>query len=130
VYDVENPDKRKAIPHKVNVNKEARSYEPQDENQEPENTEVSGNEDYDESYSLEDGVQKEDYPGVERTYQNRYSADDAENLSDTQQYAGGESYSVEEQQEDYPETGEVEKEDYLETGEFEQEDVAWTHPLV
>jgi hypothetical protein len=122
VYDVETPDKRRSIPHKVNVNKETRSYEPQDENQEPGVTEAYGNEGYDEPHSLEDDPQEEEYPGVEQGYQNGYSADDAETVSESQQYADGESYSVEEQQEDYPGTGEVEKEDYPETEEVEQEE--------
>jgi hypothetical protein len=122
VYDVENPDKRRSIPHKVNVNKETRSYEPQDESQEPEKTEAYGNEEYDEPHSLEDDPQEEEYPGVEQGYQNGYSADDAETVSESQQHADGESHSVEEQQEDYPETGEVEREDYPETEEVEQEE--------
>jgi hypothetical protein len=122
VYDVENPGKCRTIPHKVNVNKETRSYEPQDENQEPEETEAYGNEEYDEPHSLEDVPrQEEGYPGVDQAYQNGYSADDAEDLSESQQYTGGESYSVEEQQEDYPETGKAEKEDYPQTGEVRQE---------
>jgi hypothetical protein len=115
VYDVENPDKRRVIPHKINANKETRSYEPQDENQEPEETEAYGNQEYDEPRSLEDDVQQE------HPYQNKYSADDAEDLSGSQRYAGGESYSIEERQEDYPRTGEVEQGDHPETGEVEQD---------
>jgi hypothetical protein len=60
-------------------------------------------------------MQQKEYPGIEQTYQNRYSADDAENLSEPQRYGVGESYSVEEQQEQYPETGEVEKDGQTES---------------
>jgi hypothetical protein len=123
VYDVEDPDERRVIPHEKNLNKETRSYEPQDENQELEKTEAYGNQEYNEPQSLKDDPQQEEeYPGVERAYQNRYRADNAENLSESQQSADGESYRVEEQQEDYPETGQVEREDYLETEEVEQGD--------
>jgi hypothetical protein len=127
VYDVENPGKRRTIPHKLNVNKETRSYEPQDESQEPEETEADGDEEYDQPCSIEDvPQQEEEYPGEEQAYQNRYSADNAESLSEFQRDAGNESYSAEEQQEDYPETREVEKEDYLETGKVKQEEYTET----
>jgi hypothetical protein len=123
VYDVEDPDERRVIPHEKNLNKETRSYEPQDENQEPEETEAYGNEEYDEPQSLKDDPQQEEeYPGVEQAYQNTYCADNAENLSESQRYADGESYSVEEQQEHCPETEQAEQEDYPETGKAEQDE--------